>query len=67
MNPGRGGPRSWLDALLGACLTVLAAAFVLHVAVGLVMHDWPWLVGIAAVVVLVLALVSFLRARQGGW
>lgn len=67
LNGNRSGPRSWLDSLLGACLTVLAAAVALRFAVGLVRRDWPWIIGGFAVVVLVVALVLFVRSRWGSW
>lgn len=67
MTDLRRGPRSWLDSVLGICLTVLAAALALHVAVGFVQRDWPWLAGGFVVVMLVGTLAALLRSRRGGW
>lgn len=67
MTDLRRGPRSWLDSLLGICLTILAAAIALHAAVGLVERDWPWLAGGFAVVVLIGAVAALLRSRRRGW
>lgn len=64
---GRGGPQSWIGQLLGICVSLLAAALVLHWAVGLVRSDWPWLVGIAAIVVSGLIAVAWWRTRRNGW
>lgn len=38
--------RRLLDALVGACFTLLLAAVALHMAVGLVAPYAPWLVGL---------------------
>lgn len=56
-----------LDKFLGACVTLLIAALTLHWAVGLIEQDWPWLVGIGAVVLVTISLTAWLRSRQGGW
>lgn len=61
MSDQRRGPRSWLDSLLGVCLTVLAAALALHFAMGLLQRDWPWIVGTFTVTALVWAGASWLR------
>ncbi|MEI2775208.1 MAG: hypothetical protein V9G19_04405 [Tetrasphaera sp.] len=60
-------PRSLLDKVLAACVTLLLAALVLHWAVGLIEEDWPWLVGIAIAVLVTASLTMWLRSRQGGW
>ena len=63
----RGGPRSWVDSLLAVCLTLLAGAIALHIAVSFIAQDWPWLAGIALAGVVVAAVVMFIRSRQRGW
>ena len=60
-------PRSLLDKFLGACVTLLIAALALHWAVGLIAHDWPWLVGIGLVVLAIGGLANWLRGRSSGW
>lgn len=61
MNELRRGPRAWLDSLLGICLTVLVAAFVLHLAVDFLRRDWPWIAGIGAAVAMVAAWLTWRR------
>ena len=39
-------------------MTLLIAALTLHWAVGLIEQDWPWLVGIGAVVLVTISLTA---------
>lgn len=60
-------PRSWLDGLLGLCLTLLLAAIAVHVAVRLIEAVWPALVLILGIGALLAAGVALLRRGDRGW
>lgn len=60
-------PTSWLDQLVGACFSILAAAVALHLAARLVELVWVTLLIVTLVVGLAVGLVVVLRRRRQGW
>lgn len=60
-------PRSWLDRLLGLCLTLLVAVMALYAAVRLLQAILVPLLVIAGGVLVVSAVVCWWRSRRRGW
>ena len=61
------GPGSWLDRVVGGCLSLLMAAAAVFIAVKLIEAVWTVLLVIAGVGLFALAAVALLRARHRGW
>lgn len=57
----------WRDRWVGACLSLLAGAVALFVAVQLIEAVWTVLVVIAVVVVALLAGIALWRSRMREW
>jgi hypothetical protein len=64
---GNSDPRSWLDKLVGVCLSVLVGAAAIYIAVRLVQAVWTALLVIIGVGLFVVLSVALLRARGRGW
>jgi hypothetical protein len=60
-------PRPWLDRLLSLCLTLLASAAAIYVAVRLIESVWTTLLVIVAVAAFLVLAVAVLRRRHRGW
>ena len=60
-------PRTWLDRLVGGCLSLLAAAVAVYVAVRVLEAVWPVLVVIGGVLLVASIGIAFVRARYRGW
>ncbi len=57
-------PSSFLDTIVGACISVLVAAVALYVAVHLIEAVWRALLGIVAVGTIIGVAVLLLRGRS---
>jgi hypothetical protein len=60
-------PRSWLDKLVGVCLSLLVGAAAIYIAVRLLQAVWTALLVIVGVGLVVALSVAMLRARGRGW
>ena len=60
-------PRSWLDRVVGACLSVLVGAVAVYIAVRLIEAVWVVLVVIGIVAACIALAVTVLRSRRNGW
>lgn len=60
-------PRSWLDRVVGGCLSLLVGAAALYIAVRLIEAVWVVLLVIIGGAVVVTLLVAAWRARSRGW
>jgi hypothetical protein len=60
-------PSSWLDQLVGACFSLLAAAVAVYTAVRLIELVWPVLLLIVLGVAVIVGLVAAVRWRRQGW
>lgn len=60
-------PSSWLDRLLGACLTVLLGAVALFTAAHLIQAVWVTLLVILGVGTFISLSLLVLRSRRNNW
>ena len=60
-------PGSWLDKLVGVCLTILVGAAAIYVSVRLLQAVWTALLVILGVGLFVALAVALLHARRRGW
>jgi hypothetical protein len=60
-------PRSWLDRLVGLCLSVFVGALALFGAVHLVESVWTQLVAAAIVLALIMVGIGWWREHGSGW
>jgi hypothetical protein len=60
-------PRSWLDRLIGICLSLLASATAIYVAVRLIESVWTALLIIVAVAAFLVLAITVLRHWYRGW
>lgn len=60
-------PRSLIDAILAACLSLLVAAVALYAVARLIEAVWTALMAIAAGLAIVVTITALLRGRSRGW
>lgn len=60
-------PRSWLDRLIGICLSLLVGAVALYIAVRLMEAVWAALLVIIGVCAFLGIAFAVLSARRRGW
>ncbi len=60
-------PSSWLDHLVGLCLSLLVAATAVYVAVRLIQAVWTALLVILGVGLFITVGVLVLRSRRNSW
>jgi hypothetical protein len=60
-------PSSWLDQLVGVCLSLLVGAAAVFIAVRLILAVWTALLVILGVAAFLAVTVAVLRQRIRGW
>jgi uncharacterized membrane protein YcjF (UPF0283 family) len=60
-------PRSWLDQLVGGCVSVLFGAAALYLAVRLIQAVWVTALSLLGVIGLVAVAVLVVRSRRQNW
>jgi len=65
MSPSSSG--SWLDRMVGACLSVLVAAVAISVAVHLITAVWTTLLVIGSLIIAIAVGIAVWRERSRGW